>query len=52
MVRMVETKSPPMIVAAIPANIASANSVNIPKMVVPEAIVAGTIRVLDASMTD
>ena len=38
-------------VAAIPANIASPNNGNIPKIVVPEAIVTGTIRVFVASIT-
>ena len=51
MVRMVETNRPPMIVAAIPANMASPNNGNIPKIVVPDAIVTGTIRVLVASIT-
>ena len=51
MVRMVETNKPPMIVAAIPANIASPSNGSIPRIVVPEAIVTGTIRVLVASIT-
>ena len=38
-------------VAAIPANIASPNKGSIPKIVVPDAMVTGTIRVLVASTT-
>ena len=51
MVRMVDTNKPPIMVAAIPANIASPNKGSIPKIVVPDAIVTGTIRVLVASTT-
>ena len=51
MVNSVDTNNPPIIVAAIPANIASPNRGSIPKMVVPDAIVTGTIRVLVASIT-
>ena len=40
-----------MIVAAIPPNMASNNNGSIPRMVVPDAMATGTIRVVVALMT-
>ena len=48
---MVETNNPPITVEASPANMESASNGVIPRMVVPDAIVTGTIRVLVASTT-
>ena len=45
------TSNPPIMVAAIPPNMASNNSGNIPRMVVPDAMATGTIRLTVALMT-
>ena len=41
MVSTVDTNKPPIMVAAIPANMASPNNGSIPRIVVPEAMVTG-----------
>lgn len=50
-VRNVATNRPPIIVAAIPPNIASGRRGNMPRMVVPEAMATGTSLDLVAATT-
>ena len=45
------TSRPPMMVAAIPPNIASNSNGNIPRIVVPDAMATGMIRLVVALIT-